>query len=106
SAAMSPNLRFVSDTAQTHPHKFSTERVGNRLTEAGLANTGRAKKAKNGTVPLRIQFTHGKVFDQSPLYFFQIVMIAIQNFLRLIEIEIVLAEFRPRELGGCFPVAH
>ncbi len=44
-------------------------------------------------MPLRVQFAHGQILDESPFYFFQIVMIAIEDLLRLIEIEIVLAQF-------------
>src|SRR5438132_11147935 len=103
---MSANLRFIPNTAQTHSHKLPTERISDRLTEACLADTGRPEKTKNRSVSLRIQFADGEIFDQSPFYFFKIVMIAIENLLRLVEIEIVLAQFRPRQLCDRFDIAH
>src|SRR6266566_3095352 len=96
------DLRFVTDAAQAHTHKFSTERIGNRLAEACFADTGWPEKTENRAVPLRVQFADGQILDQSPFYFFKIVMIAIKDLLRLVEIEIVLAQFRPGQLGDRF----
>ena len=56
-------------------------------------------------MPLRVQFAHREIFDQAPLHFFQIVMIAIENFLRLVEIEIVFAQLRPRQFRDRLDVA-
>ena len=39
---------------------------------------------------LRIQFPYRQIFDQPLLNFFQIVMIPVQDLLRLIEVQIVL----------------
>ena len=55
---------------------------------------------------LRIEFAHGKKFNQPPLHFLQIVVIAIENLLRLLEIEIVIAQFRPRQIGDGFDIAN
>src|SRR5438132_8532135 len=103
---MSANLRFIPNTAQTHSHKLPTERISDRLTEACLADTGRPEKTKNRAVSLRVQFADGEIFDQSPFYFFKIVMIAIEDLLGLVEIEIILAQFRPRQLCDRFDIAH
>ena len=99
SAAMTADLRFVAHSAETDPHKFAAQRVGNRLAETGFAHARRPEKTEDRAVPLRIEFAHGQIFDQPLLHFFQIVMIAIEDFLRLIEIEIVLAQFIPRQIG-------
>src|SRR5438876_10499889 len=103
---MSANLRFIPNTAQTHSHKLPTERISDRLTEACLADTGRPEKTKNRAVSLRVQFADGEIFDQSPFYFFKVVMIAIEDLLGLVEIEIILAQFRPRQLCDRFDIAH
>ncbi len=99
SAAMSANFRFVAHSAETDPDKFSAERVGNRLAETGLADAGRSEKTQDRSVSVRIEFAHRQIFDQPPLHFLEIVMVAIENLLRLIEIEIVLAQFVPRQIG-------
>src|SRR5438874_391192 len=102
---MSADLRFVPDAAQTHPHKFSAERIGNRLAETGLPHARWSDETKNRAVSLRVQLADREIFDQPTFYFFKIVMISIQDLLRLIKIKIVLAQFRPRQLGDRFDVA-
>ena len=54
---------------------------------------------------LCINVAHGEKFDQAAFYLFQIVMIAVENLLRLIKVEVVLAQFRPGEIGDNFDVA-
>ena len=56
-------------------------------------------------MPLRVQFAHGEIFDQPLLYFFEAVMIAIENLLRLVEIEVVFTQFRPRQLRDRLHIA-
>ena len=97
-AAMTANFRFVAHAAQTYPHKLAAERVGNRLTQTGFADAGRPEKTHDRAVPLRIEFPHGQIFDQALFNFFQIVVIAIQDLLRLLEIEVVLAQVIPRKI--------
>ena len=50
-------------------------------------------------MPLRIEFAHGQILDQPLLNFLQIVMVAIEDLLCLIEIKVVLAQFVPRQIG-------
>ena len=90
-APMTADLCFVAHPAETNPHKFAAERVGDRLAETGFAHAGRPQKTKDRAVPLRIEFSHGEIFDQALLNFFQIVVVAIEDLLRQIEIEVVLA---------------
>jgi len=46
-----------------------------------------------------IEFAHRQIFDQPFFNFFQIVMIAVEDFLRLVEIKIVLAQLVPGQIG-------
>src|SRR5215208_2980229 len=101
---MTANLRFIAHSAETDPHKFAAQRVGNRLAETGFAYAGRTEKTEDRAVSLRIEFSNGQIFDQPLLNFFQIVVIAIKDLLRLIEIEIVLAHLIPRQVGNDFDV--
>ena len=96
---MPANFRLVADAAQTHAREFPSQRVGNRLTQARLAHARRPDKTQNRPVSFRIQFAYGQIFDQTALDLFEIVMIAIEDLLGLIEIEVVLAEFVPRQIG-------
>ena len=80
---MAADLRFVANAAQTHAGKLSSERVGDRLPETRFADAGRAEKTEDRSVPLRVEFAHGQIFDQPALDLFEIVMIAIENLLGL-----------------------
>ena len=46
-AAMSPNLRLITDTSQAYPYKGASHRLGNTLTEARLTNPGWADEAED-----------------------------------------------------------
>src|SRR5438067_12566959 len=93
---MAADLRFVPDAAQTHADKPSTERIGNGVAKACLADTGWPKKTKDRAVSMRVQFADCEIFDQAPVYFCEIVMITIQEVLRLVQVEVVLAPLRRR----------
>src|SRR5262245_32424873 len=103
---MTANLSFITHSAETDPHKFAAEGIGDRLTQTGFAHAGRPEKTEDRAVALRIEFSYRKIFDESFLNFFQIVVIAIKDLLRLIEIEIVVAQFVPWQIGNNFDVTH
>src|SRR5207237_8686579 len=81
SPPMAADFRFVAHSAKTDPHKFAPQRVGNRLAKTGFAHPWRAEKTHDRAVPLRIKFAYGEIFDQPLFNFFQIVMVAIEDFL-------------------------
>src|SRR5262249_16132378 len=99
-AAMAADFCLVAHPAETDPHEFATQRVSDRLAETGFADAGRSEKTEDSTVSLRIEFAHGEIFDQPFLSLFKIVVIAIENLLCLIEIEVILAKFVPRQIGN------
>src|SRR6266496_2326668 len=105
-AAVTADLRFIAHTAETDPHKFAAQRIGNRLAKAGFAHTRRPEKTEDRAVPLWIKFAHSQIFDQPLFYFFQIVMVAIEDLLGLIEIEVVFAQLIPRKIGNNLDVTH
>src|SRR5438093_13406876 len=105
-ATMTTDFRLVAHTAETDPHKFAAQRVGNRLAETGFAYAGRPEKTEDRAVSLRIEFSYREIFDEPLFNFFQIVVIAIKDLLRLIEIEIVVAQFVPWQVGNDFDVTH
>ncbi len=95
---MPADLSFIAHSPETDSDKFAPERVGDRLAKAGLADSGWTEKTQDRAMPLWIEFAHGQIFDEPLLYFFEIIVIAIENLLGLIEVEIVLAQFRPRQI--------
>src|SRR5882724_9585691 len=105
-AAMTADLCFIAHTAETDPHKFAAQRIGNRLAKAGFAHTRRPEKTEDRAVSLWIKFAHSQIFDQPFLNFFQIVMIAIEDLLGLIEIKVVFAQFVPWKIGNDLDVTN
>src|SRR5262245_22952855 len=103
---MTSNLRFITHSTQTDPHKFTTPRVGDGLTQTSFAYARRSEKTEDRTVPLGIELPHSQIFDQPLLNFLQVVVVAIKDLLRLIEIEIVLAQRVPRQIGNNLDVTH
>src|SRR5207244_4464851 len=95
----SANFCLIAHSAEADPDKFAAERVGDRLAETGFADAWRSKKAEDRSVPVGIEFADRQKFDQPLLHFLQVVMIAVENLLGLIEVEIVLTELVPRQIG-------
>src|SRR5262245_2692054 len=62
--AMTTNLCFVAHSAETDSHKFTAQRVGDRLPQTGFAYSGRAEKTKDRAVSLRIELPHSQIFNQ------------------------------------------
>src|SRR5689334_6237538 len=93
SAAMSANFGFVANSAQAHPNKLSLKRISHGLTQARFPDTGRSKQTENRALAKRVELAHSEIFNQPALYFDQVIMVAIENLLGLVEIEIVLAQF-------------
>src|SRR6478672_176169 len=71
-AAVPANLRFVTNPAQTHPHKLSSERIGHGLTEACFPDTWRTQQTENWSLTEWVQFAHREIFDQPALHFGQV----------------------------------
>jgi len=55
---------------------------------------------------LRVELAHRQIFDEPAFDLFEIVMVAIQDLLRLIEIDIVLGYFRPGKFRDRFEVSN
>src|SRR6266480_1451608 len=97
-AAVPANLRFVTNPAQTHPHKLSPERVGHGLTQARFPDAWRTQQTENWSLTKWVEFADREIFNQPAFHFGQVIMIAIENLLGFVEVEIVLAQFRPGQL--------
>src|SRR5262249_49949010 len=91
-------LRFVTNPAQTHPHKLSSERIGHGLTQACFPHARRTQQTENRSLTEWVEFAYREIFNQPALHFGQVIMIAIENLLGFVEVKIVLAEFRPGHL--------
>src|ERR1700676_2835987 len=102
---MTANFRFVANATETDPREFAAKRISDRLTETGFADPGRPEETHDWAVTFWVEFAHREILDQPLLHLFQIVVIAIEDLLRLIEIEVVFAEFRPGQIGNRLDIA-
>src|SRR3981081_3486569 len=103
---MTANFRLVANATETDPREFAAQRIGDRLTETGFADSGRPEETHNWAVTFWVEFAHGEILDQPLLYLFQIVMIAIEDLLRLIVSEVAFAQFRPGQIGDRLDIAN
>ena len=86
SPAVSADLGFIPDTAETDPHVLSPERAGDTLSDAGLAGAGSSDKEENGAVLFSIQSHDRKLLDDAVFYFLKPVVVLIQYLFRPFQI--------------------
>ena len=76
---MTPDVRFIMDAAQRNPSHFPVQTSGNRIGNAGLADTGRTYQAQNLGWHFRCHLPNGNSFQNSLLDLFQTEVIMFQN---------------------------
>src|SRR6266550_6481023 len=92
------NLRLVVDTAETLADEFPVHGPSDALTEGRLSDTGRTDKTQDRAFPMGHKFTNREKFHNSLFYFFQIVMIGIENLARFGKVDLLLAGNTPWQL--------
>src|SRR5258708_22959389 len=95
---MPAELSFVAHSAERHSLKLAPHRPCDRLTETGLPDAGRADETQNRRLGCRIQLYHREVLEYSLLYVFQIVVIFVEHFLGLIQIQAVFRRLPPGQI--------
>src|SRR6516225_9221717 len=99
-AAVTANFRFIVHAAKGNAHEFAAERTGDGLAERSLADAGRSDKAKDRTLHPRLQFFHGQVIEDAFLHLLQIVVVFIEDLVRLGNVNFRAAGgFVPRQRG-------
>src|SRR5262249_819265 len=98
SAAVPADLRFVVDTTKTLAYEFSVHSSSDALPERRLSDTGRTDKTQDWTFSMGYQLTHRQKFNDSFFYFFEIVVIGIENFARFRQVDPLLAGSAPWQL--------
>ncbi len=99
SAAMAANFGFIMHAAQRQPHKLASQRPRNRFAQRSLAHARRSDEAQDRTFHIRLQPPHGKIVENAVFNFFQIVVIGIQNFFGLRNLNFLPGSFGPRQHG-------
>ena len=92
---MSANFRFIVHAAQAHAPELEPDRLGNALTERGLAYAGGTDEAENGTAALRVQFSNGEEFQYPALDLLEPIVIVVEYLARLLDVHGLGIDFRP-----------
>ncbi len=78
---MAPDLGFVAHSPEGHANELAVGRLGNRLTERGLADARRADQAENGRLDLIDALLNSKVLDDPFLHALQAVVVLVEDLL-------------------------
>ena len=95
---MATELRLVVHAAEGYPDIFPAESLGDRLSEAGLADSRRAVEAEDRRLHVALQLEDGKVLDDPFLHCVKAVVVAVENLLRMLEVKVVLRHLAPRQV--------
>ena len=98
SLSVTSDFGLVVHTAQRDSHIFSVKRFGHRLTQAGLTDSRRAVQAEDRGFHISLKLEHCQVFYDSLLYRIQTIVVAIQNLLCVLQVQIVLTHIVPRKV--------
>jgi len=76
---MTANFRFIAHAPERKPHEFAARRARNRFTETGLADSGRANKAKNRSFRIFHQLTDGQVFEDAVFDLLEPIVVFVED---------------------------
>src|SRR5947207_14157395 len=96
---MASNFGFVVNATQGYADELAPECSGNRTAQLSLSDTGRSDKAKDWAFHGGLQATDRKIIQNAVLDFLQIVVIGIQDFLGLGNVNFTAGGLGPRQNG-------
>src|SRR5262249_28930462 len=97
-------LRLVSYSAKRHPFELATHRSPNRLSETRLTDSRWAHETKDGSLGLRVQFDDREMLENAIFDLLEIVVILVQNLSRVLQVEVVICLFAPRQIEYPFQI--
>ena len=96
--AMAANFGLVAYAADREAHEFASHRPRDRLAERGLAHARRSDEAQNRSGQLLFQFADRQILDDAVFDLLEIVVILIENFARLADVDVIRRFRTPRQL--------
>ena len=90
-APVSADFRFVVHSAQRNAHEFAAHRARDRFPERSFAHARRPDEAQDRPLHSRLQFFHRQVIEQALLHLHQVVVILVEDLLRLADVDGFLA---------------
>ena len=96
-AAMAANLGFVVHAAERDTLELASQGARNAAAERGLAYAWRSDEAEDGPLHIRLETAHAQVVEDAILHPLQIVMIQVENLLRLGDVHFAAGRLGPRQ---------
>ena len=96
--AMTANFGLIPHSPQRGAHKLSASRPGDGTSEGCLPNPRRPHETKNRSLELLNQLVNCEILQNALFGLLQPIMIIIENFLRLREVQIFGGAFIPRKI--------
>ncbi len=94
-AAMPADLGLVAHAADADALELAAHRFGDRAPERGLAHAGRADEAEDRPVQVALELAHGEVLEDAVLDLLEVVVVAVEDLARVLDVEVVLARGVP-----------
>ncbi len=94
-AAVPADLGLVAHAADRDALELAAQRLGDRLPERGLADAGRPDEAEDRPVQVVLQLAHGEELEDAVLDLLEVVVVAVEDLARVLEVEVVLARRVP-----------
>ena len=98
-APVPPHLGLVAYATQRHAREPPLQGLGDALAERRLPHAGRPDEAQDAPLRLRVEGAHGEVLEDALLHRLQVVVVAVQDLPRGLEVAPVLRGAAPRERG-------
>ena len=96
-AAVAANLGLVVHAAERNTLEFAAQSARNAAAERGLAYARRPDKAKDRSLHIRLETAHAQVVEDAILHPLQIVMIQVEDLLRLGDVHFAAGRLGPRQ---------
>ena len=100
-SAVTADFRFILHAAQRHAHIFPVQCLCHSTGNGCFADAGRSHQTKDGGLFLGGVFPHCQIFQNTFFHFFQTVMVFIQNFRCLFQVEGFFGHFIPGQVQQC-----
>src|SRR5262249_18685746 len=97
SPSMSANLGFIADATKGQSHEFAPERARDRSSQRGFPSARWAHETEDRTLGILLQLAHRQELEDALLNLLKIVVVFVQNFMRICDVQIVFGRNAPWE---------
>src|SRR5687767_8807753 len=91
-APVTANIRLIVNATETLTDKFSIHRASDALPQRSLADSRRTDKTQDRALALGRELTHGEKFDDTLLDLVETVMISVENFTGLGQVDLLFTQ--------------